>query len=196
MSRKEKGATALDRLCHTLYDVPKGAGFLATGQCQGCGGSLMTYYCEERLYLIVCQKCGAMALAKSYSPYAAATATLGENRKQVSHWLEVAMRDLNVQATIDSLNKDDLMRCVEWLVDFALKQKSRAIGAELWAEDVERQLTLAINDMTELAYIIRNLPDSETKCCFACKNNCPDDQYCPGWEGRECFFWRYANYGY
>ena len=24
----------------------------------------------------------------------------------------------------------------------------------------------------------------------------PDDQYCPGWEGRECFFWRYANYGY
>ena len=29
MSRKEKGATNLDKLCHTLYDVPKGAGFLA-----------------------------------------------------------------------------------------------------------------------------------------------------------------------
>lgn len=51
MSRKEKGATDLDRLCHKLYHLPKGAGYQAAGPCQECGGSLMTYYQES----LICQ---------------------------------------------------------------------------------------------------------------------------------------------
>ena len=108
MSRKEKGATALDRLCHTLYDVPKGAGFLAAGQCQGCGGSLMTYYCEERLYLIVCQKCGAMALAKSYSGQRAVDSTLATKETKLLSRLEYAETWANVAEYIIALAMQDM----------------------------------------------------------------------------------------
>ena len=54
----EKGATYLDKLCHKLYDEPKGRGFQVDGKCRRCGGPLMTYYCEDRLHLIACEKCG------------------------------------------------------------------------------------------------------------------------------------------
>lgn len=36
----------------------------------------MTYYCEDRLYLIACEKCGALALTKSAAPQVAANLTL------------------------------------------------------------------------------------------------------------------------
>ena len=72
----EKGATYLDKLCHKLYDEPKGRGFQVDGKCRRCGGPLMTYYCEDRLYLIACEKCGALALTKSAAPQVAANLTL------------------------------------------------------------------------------------------------------------------------
>ena len=72
----EKGATYLDKLCHKLYDEPKGRGFQVDGKCRRCGGPLMTYYCEDRLYLIVCEKCGTLALTKAVSPQVAANLTL------------------------------------------------------------------------------------------------------------------------
>lgn len=72
----EKGATYLDKLCHKLYDEPKGRGFQVDGKCRRCGGPLMTYYCEDRLYLIACEKCGTLALTKAVSPQVAANLTL------------------------------------------------------------------------------------------------------------------------
>ena len=72
----EKGATYLDKLCHKLYDEPKGRGFQVDGKCRRCGGPLMTYYCEDRLYVIACEKCGTLALTKAVSPQVAANLTL------------------------------------------------------------------------------------------------------------------------
>lgn len=72
----ERGATHLDKMCHKLYDEPKGHGFQVDGECRHCGGHLMTYYCEDRLYLIACEKCGALALTKSAAPQVAANLTL------------------------------------------------------------------------------------------------------------------------
>ena len=72
----EKGVTYLDKLCHKLYDEPKGHGFQVDGECRHCGGHLMAYYCENRLYLIVCEKCGTLALTKSAAPQVAANLTL------------------------------------------------------------------------------------------------------------------------
>lgn len=72
----EKGTTYLDKLCHKLYDEPKGRGFQVDGKCRRCGGPLMTYYCEDRLHLIACEKCGTLALTKAVSPQVAANLTL------------------------------------------------------------------------------------------------------------------------
>lgn len=72
----EKGATYLDKLCHKLHDEPKGRGFQVDGKCRRCGGPLMTYYCEDRLHLIACEKCGTLALTKAVSPQVAANLTL------------------------------------------------------------------------------------------------------------------------
>lgn len=72
----EKGATYLDKLCHKLYDEPKGRGFQVDGKCRRCGGPLMTYYCEDRLHLIACEKCGTLALTKAVFPQVAANLTL------------------------------------------------------------------------------------------------------------------------
>ena len=75
MSR-EKGATYLDKLCHKFYDEPKGVGKKTDYVCRLCGGTLETYYCEERLYLVSCVDCGTLALVKATSPEAAAGVTL------------------------------------------------------------------------------------------------------------------------
>ena len=75
--KAEKGATYLDRLCHKLYDEPKGTGYRVLDNCRSCGGMLETYYCEERLYLVRCSACGSLALVKAGNPVEAAARTLG-----------------------------------------------------------------------------------------------------------------------
>lgn len=86
----ERGATYLDKMCHKLYDEPKGHGFQVDGECRHCGGHLMTYYCEDRLYLIACEKCGALALTKSAAPQVAANLTLRKpTLTQPNKWVSV-----------------------------------------------------------------------------------------------------------
>lgn len=75
--KAEKGATYLDRLCHRLYDEPKGTGYRVLDNCRSCGGMLETYYCEERLYLVRCSACGSLALVKAGNPVEAAAWTIG-----------------------------------------------------------------------------------------------------------------------
>lgn len=89
----EKGATYLDKLCHKLYDEPKGRGFQVDGKCRRCGGPLMTYYCEDRLHLIVCEKCGTLALTKAVAPQVAANLTLGQpTLTPPNEWVSVEER--------------------------------------------------------------------------------------------------------
>lgn len=78
MESKEKGATYLDKLCHKFYDLPKGTGLQVDGKCRRCGGPLVAYYCEERLYLIACEDCNTMALTTACAPQVAANLTLRE----------------------------------------------------------------------------------------------------------------------
>ena len=89
----EKGATYLDKLCHKLYDEPKGRGFQVDGKCRRCGGPLMTYYCEDRLHLIACEKCGTLALTKAVSPQVAANLTLRQpTLTPPNEWVSVEER--------------------------------------------------------------------------------------------------------
>ena len=90
----EKGATHLDKLCHKIYDEPKGCGFQVDGECIRCGGPLLDYYCEERLHLIVCKKCGTLALTKACAPQVAANLTLSRKPTltQPNEWVSVEER--------------------------------------------------------------------------------------------------------
>lgn len=62
------GATRFDKICHSIFGEFVPHNDSASGiACGKCGQELLTYYCEERLYLVECRCCGikALALAKS-----------------------------------------------------------------------------------------------------------------------------------
>ena len=89
----EKGATYLDKLCHKLYDEPKGRGEKTDYVCRLCGGPLETYYCEERLYLVKCADCGTLALVKTVNPEVSASVTLGRPTLTTpNEWVSVEER--------------------------------------------------------------------------------------------------------
>ena len=116
----EKGATYLDKLCHKLYDEPKGRGFRVDGKCCRCGGPLMTYYCEDRLHLIVCEKCGTLALTKAVAPQVAANLTLGQPtitqpnepltleqlREMEGQWIIIKAFDADISGIMPAFIKD------------------------------------------------------------------------------------------
>ena len=61
---------------------------------------------------------------------------------------------------------------------------------EARAEEAEEALAAAVRDIEAMAAVIRARATHDTECCFLCKYDCPDDQYCPGWDDEECFVWR------
>ena len=78
---KRKGATVFDRLCHALFEK-RGNGKDYLGRvcgvdCGRCGHDLLTYYCEEGLFLVECDVCKTKALVKAQSPSEAAYRTFG-----------------------------------------------------------------------------------------------------------------------
>lgn len=58
MSKREKGATGLDRLCHKFYELPKGVGLQVDRKCRRCGGSLMAYPCKGCVWTARCDHTG------------------------------------------------------------------------------------------------------------------------------------------
>ena len=62
--------------------------------------------------------------------------------------------------------------------------------AEARADEAEASLAAAVRDMEAMAATIRARPIDDTECCFLCKYDGPVEDYCPGWEGEECFQWR------
>ena len=58
------------------------------------------------------------------------------------------------------------------------------------AEQAEEALAAAVRDLEAMALTIRQRTDYDTECCPFCKYDCPAEDYCPGWEGEECFQWR------
>ena len=89
-TKREKGATEFDKLCHKLYDA--GAESCKTSACGVtclCGHELETYYCEERLFLVVCHACKTTALVKAGSPREAAFKSFaGVSRRVVDTYSE------------------------------------------------------------------------------------------------------------
>lgn len=69
-----------DDMAHLLFkfaakeDIPRGT---TDVPCVHCGDTLSGYYCEDRLYLIRCKKCGIAALVKASNPIEAAKKSLG-----------------------------------------------------------------------------------------------------------------------
>lgn len=74
------------------------------------------------------------------------------------------------------------------------KWEERCRMAEARAEKAEKELkaalAAAVRDMEAMALTIRQRRDHDTECCPFCKYDCPEEDYCPGWEGEECFRWR------
>lgn len=62
--------------------------------------------------------------------------------------------------------------------------------AEARADEAETALTAAVRDMETMALTIRQRRDHDTDCCPFCHYNGSEEDYCPGWEGEECFQWR------
>lgn len=58
------------------------------------------------------------------------------------------------------------------------------------ADEAEAALAAAVQDMEAMALTIRQRRDHDTECCPFCHYDCPEEDYCPGWEGEECFQWR------
>lgn len=73
------GASRYDKLCHSVFGGKgNGKDFLTRGtniHCGSCGGHLSTYYCEEGLYLVDCERCKKRALVKAKNPRDAAYKT-------------------------------------------------------------------------------------------------------------------------
>ena len=55
---------------------------------------------------------------------------------------------------------------------------------------IEAALAAAVRDMEAMALTIRRRTDHDTECCSFCHYAGPAEDYCPGWEGEECFQWR------
>ncbi len=88
-----------------------------------------------------------------------------------------ALHELNQYKELGTL---DRLRCaVENLAD-----------AEARADETEAALAAAVRDMEAMALTIRQRRDHDTECCPFCHYDCPEEDYCPGWEGEECFRWR------
>lgn len=58
------------------------------------------------------------------------------------------------------------------------------------ADEAEAALSAAVRDMEAMALTIRQRTDHDTECCPFCHYDGPKEDYCPGWEGEECFQWR------
>ena len=73
------GASRYDKLCHSVFGGKgNGKDFLARDtniNCGSCGGHLSTYYCEEGLFLVDCERCKKRALVKAKNPRDAAYKT-------------------------------------------------------------------------------------------------------------------------
>ena len=88
-----------------------------------------------------------------------------------------ALHELNQYKELGTL---DRLRCaVENLAE-----------AEAWADEAEAALAAAVRDMETMALTIRQRTDHDTECCPFCHYDGPKEDYCPGWEGEECFQWR------
>ena len=88
-----------------------------------------------------------------------------------------ALHELNQYKELGTL--DRLRGAVENLAD-----------AEARADEAEAALTAAVRDMETMALTIRQRKDHDTDCCPFCHYNGSEEDYCPGWEGEECFQWR------
>ena len=195
MDYKSKGATYLDKLCHKLYDEPKGNGIKVSGECQRCGGHLSVYYCEERLYLIVCEGCGTVVLTKACSPQIAANLTIVEKDANAQN-----LRVSKIIARAEAAEKD-LAECREKNAGLALAllteqpPNSDCLGDQEWqavrnrvreaearAEKAERERDAAVKkyEAEKEDFLDYALSGTQNAAPF-CRNRHPDCVDKRGW---------------
>ena len=75
MLKREKGATALDKMCHAVFASSAIERDRIDVACGSCGHELYVSYCEDRLYLVECKCCKKKALVEASNPAAAAYQT-------------------------------------------------------------------------------------------------------------------------
>lgn len=176
MDYKSKGATYLDKLCHKLYDEPKGNGIKVSGECHRCGGPLSAYYCEERLYLIACEECGTVVLTKACSPQIAANLTIVEKDANAQNLRvsKIIARAEAAEKRVEELEKSlsDAAQVVktmqertipyyrnraeaaekeaEWKNKVIEAAERRFVEAEARAEKAERERDAAVRNLSSL----------------------------------------------
>lgn len=123
MRLSNKGATKFDHLCHTIIGAENdGFDYLArnTGiSCGKCGRELKTYYCEERLYMVECERCGVKCLVQAGSPAQACYKTMAYPVESVDvfggetcvFWNSVPIREppSYIGSTIDTDFPEDIV---------------------------------------------------------------------------------------
>lgn len=125
MKLSKKGAIKFDSLCHTVFQA-NGSGCdyykHRTGiSCGKCGHKLETTYCEERLYMLECERCGVKCLVQAGSPAQACYKTMAypvksveqidENREAV-FWSSVPICEPpDYQGSVIDANFPDDMVC-------------------------------------------------------------------------------------
>ena len=70
MANREKGATALDKMCHAVFASSAIKRDRINVACGSCGHELYVSYCEDRLYLVECKCCKKKALPLHRKPSA------------------------------------------------------------------------------------------------------------------------------
>lgn len=148
MDYKSKGATYLDKLCHKLYDEPKGNGIKVSGECHRCGGPLSAYYCEERLYLIACEECSTVVLTKACSPQIAANLTIVEKDANAQNLRvsKIIARAEAAEKRVEELEKSlsDAAQVVKTM------QESTIPFYERRAEKAQRERDAAVRHLSSL----------------------------------------------
>ena len=68
MTDKEKGATALDKMCHRVFAASAIEKDRISVACGTCGHKLYASYCEDRLYLVECKHCRRKHWSRQATP--------------------------------------------------------------------------------------------------------------------------------
>lgn len=123
MKLSKKGGTKFDNFCHAIMGAENdGFDYLArnTGiSCGKCGHELKTSYCEERLYMVECERCGVKCLVQAGSPAQACYKTMAYPVESVDvfgvetcvFWNSVPIREppCYIGSTIDTDFPEDIV---------------------------------------------------------------------------------------
>ena len=164
------GATRYDKLCHSVFGGKgNGRDFLARDthiHCGSCGRYLSTYYCEEGLFLVVCERCEKRALVKAKNPRDAAYKTFAH---------EIIK--------IDEMGEENAVFFGTMPIKEAGKDHSGCKCRACWVDDMRGEVIDApAADVAPVRHGRWLCVDTDTEQFFLC-NRCKKKEY---WESNYC----------